>query len=338
MNEQGPTFRLFACCIPVMGARRSTLCDLQRHTFVFIPNALYCILTEQHGRTLNEVKSAYAHQHDQAIEEYFTFLIENEFGFWCDDPHLFPDISLEWKTPERITNAIIDADLNSRHDYGSIFRQLDDLGCKHVELRFYDALPLAALSAILVLTKESRLKSIDLLIRHEPGITPLAIERLTAENRRIAKLVIHDAPVNSAAITPAGVQLLFLNRHIDSPNCCGEVNAGYFFSNLQCFSEAQKFNTCLNKKISVDARGEIKNCPSMAKSFGNVCEVSLHDALARRDFQDLWFINKDRIDVCRDCEFRYVCTDCRAYISKPDNIYSKPSKCRYDPYTAQWRN
>jgi len=62
----------------------------------------------------------------------------------------------------------------------------------------------------------------------------------------------------------------------------------------------------------------------------------LHAALARTGFKDLWSINKDQIEVCKDCEFRYVCTDCRAFITDPDNRYSKPSTCTYDPYTAQW--
>ena len=29
-------------------------------------------------------------------------------------------------------------------------------------------------------------------------------------------------------------------------------------------------------------------------------------------------------------------TDCRAYIQDKNNIYSKPAKCNYDPYNAEW--
>jgi hypothetical protein len=36
-------------------------------------------------------------------------------------------------------------------------------------------------------------------------------------------------------------------------------------------------------------------------------------------------------------KFRYVCLDCRAYLSRPEDRYSKPAKCGYDPYTTQWR-
>ena len=47
-------------------------------------------------------------------------------------------------------------------------------------------------------------------------------------------------------------------------------------------------------------------------------------------------IKKDQISVCKDCEFRYVCTDCRAYTQNSGDQYSKPLKCNYDPYTATW--
>lgn len=75
----------------------------------------------------------------------------------------------------------------------------------------------------------------------------------------------------------------------------------------------------------------------MSHNYGNVSNTLLQDALKHKDFKKYWNINKDRIDVCKDCEFRYICTDCRAYIEEPDNIYSKPLKCGYDPYTNQWQ-
>ncbi|HLL83069.1 MAG TPA: SPASM domain-containing protein, partial [Longimicrobium sp.] len=111
---------------------------------------------------------------------------------------------------------------------------------------------------------------------------------------------------------------------------------GYFSVNLELFSEGQRFNSCLNRKISVDRFGEIRNCPSTPRSYGHVHDTSLHSALAHREFRELWEVNKDQVEVCRDCEFRYVCTDCRAYIAEPADRFSKPSKCTYDPYTARW--
>ena len=49
-------FRLFTCCFPIAGVERALVCDVQRKTYQFIPSALYEILTEHDGKTLNEVK------------------------------------------------------------------------------------------------------------------------------------------------------------------------------------------------------------------------------------------------------------------------------------------
>ncbi len=51
---------------------------------------------------------------------------------------------------------------------------------------------------------------------------------------------------------------------------------------------------------------------------------------------EYWRIKKDMIDVCKICEFRYICPDCRVFITDDTDILSKPKKCNYDPITAVW--
>jgi SPASM domain peptide maturase of grasp-with-spasm system len=338
-EARAPVFQLFACCIPVRGARRSLLCDVQRQTFQFIPNGLYEILTEHAGRTVDEIKTAYEHEYDEEIDEYLDFLLQHEFGFWCDDPERFPPLDLTWEAPERITNAILDVDARSDHDYPRLLAELDDLGCTALEVRCFHAPALAELRAILEAARYGRLRSIDLLAGFHPELTPEALRSLAQEHQRINSVVVCSAPeTRRLPPTATGVRIEYRAEAVDSPRCCGQVHPGYFVVELGTFAEGQRHNTCLNRKISVDARGEIRNCPSLPRSFGNARETSLHAALAHRDFAALWSINKDQIDVCKDCEFRYVCTDCRAYIQDERDLYSKPSKCSYDPYTAEWRS
>jgi radical SAM protein with 4Fe4S-binding SPASM domain len=75
----------------------------------------------------------------------------------------------------------------------------------------------------------------------------------------------------------------------------------------------------------------------MNLSFDNIKKEPLSVAISNKDFSALWYVNKDQIDICKDCEFRYVCTDCRVYIENHNNKkLSKPSKCKYNPYTATW--
>ena len=109
-----------------------------------------------------------------------------------------------------------------------------------------------------------------------------------------------------------------------------------FVNNLPFFTEAQHHNTCLNRKICIDENGDIRNCPAMKKSYGNIRDTTLKEAIEKPGFKDCWTICKDQIDVCKDCEFRYMCTDCRAFIKDPENLYSQPAKCTYNPYICLW--
>ena len=75
-------FKLFAHCIPVYGANRSIICDLQRKSFEFIPNILFEIITKHEGKTINQIEDLYGIENSDSIREYFNFLIEKEFIFY----------------------------------------------------------------------------------------------------------------------------------------------------------------------------------------------------------------------------------------------------------------
>jgi hypothetical protein len=76
----------------------------------------------------------------------------------------------------------------------------------------------------------------------------------------------------------------------------------------------------------------------MEHVYGNIRDTSLLEVVMYKNFCSLWNITKDKIDVCKDCEFRYACEDCRHHIKDKQNICSQPSKCQYNPYIAKWKN
>lgn len=333
-------FMLFANCIPVKGARRSLLCDLQSGRMKLIPNSLYEILTDHKNRPLPTIKAAYDHAYDEQIDEYFAFLADHDWGIWCEDPGEFPDLDLTFETPEQINNAIIDLGADSQHDFSAIVSQLEDLGCRALQIRFFVPFPYQALCDLLEGTALSKLRSIEILIPFDASVEEEQWLNLCRGYPRICRLVVHSAPENRTVHAVDHVDdmglLIFHTDVVSSHECCGIIDRVYFTSALETYTEALKHNNCLNKKISVDAKGHIRNCPSMARDYGHIDQVSLKEALGSESFKDPWHIAKDQIQICRDCEFRYVCTDCRAFVREPGNAYAHPAKCSYDPYTATW--
>ena len=132
------------------------------------------------------------------------------------------------------------------------------------------------------------------------------------------------------------VNLFFTKQRIED-SYCGNISQYFFINNMPFFIESQHYNTCLNRKVCIDEDGYIKNCLSMDKHYGNIKDVDLKEVVSSKEFQKLWHIKKDEIKVCKDCEFRHMCMDCRAYIKDPDDIYSQPAKCNYNPYIAKWK-
>ena len=332
-------FKLFASCIPVKGATRSTICDIQREKFYFIPNALCEILIEHKDKTFLEVKEAYDHEADEIIEEYFRFLIDKELLFFTEEPELFPDLDLTWKMPSTISNSIIDVNKDSDHDFVKIFSELNDLNCKALQLRFYDEIPYDQLVSILELTNDTRMEYIEVMVRYSTAMKISEMAKICRTFQRVGLVTVHNAPnTKSDPVEVKGLDtiVVYITDLIDSSTHCGVVHLSSFNANKTLFLEGQKHNTCLNRKISVDVEGNIKNCPTLKQSFGNINEVTFEEALQHDEFKKMWTINKNQIEVCKDCEFRFVCTDCRAMLEDPENIYSKPAKCSYDPYTASW--
>jgi SPASM domain peptide maturase of grasp-with-spasm system len=336
-SHDAPVFRLFACCLPVRGAVRSTICDLQRGEYHFIPSSLYEILTKHRDATLQELKAIVDPEAHETLEQYFAFLEEKELGIWTSEPESFPELNLNFEVPSVITNAIIDVDQDSSHDWEDLLRQLGDLGCQALQLRVFCELPLDAVDAALEPSMFGPLRSIDVLMKWTPEHEPETLRAFIKKHRRIQSVIVFGAPENRIErYFVDSAMLVFTSQNVASHAHCGQVLPGYFTVGTRFFLESVRFNNCLNGKVSIDARGEIRNCPSMPASFGSAKTTRLHAAVMNETFREFWEVNKDQVDVCRDCEFRYVCPDCRAWVRPSGERFAKPSKCSYDPYTATW--
>lgn len=336
-------FRLFANCIPVRGAKRSIICDLQRTSFKFIPNSLVDLLNELRTKCIEEVESSLECSEDrETLKDYLEFLTKNEFGFYCSKEELilFPDIDFKpSKTIEPlVTNAIIDVSPDSTHDYPRLLRELELLGCKHIQVRSYEQIGFVhSANHILSLAEGSRIQSIDFLAKYTTGVLEESLFPLTEKYSRLKEITVHSSPFKKIVKDGRGVSRLFyVEDAISSNQHCGIISPYYFAINVEAFGHAQNRNSCLHGKISIDEHGDIKNCPSMKVVFGNTRKNSLREALLSTHFKNHWNITKDQISICRDCEFRYICTDCRAFTLDTNTAYGKPSKCSYDPYTATW--
>lgn len=83
MSNEKKYIKMYACCIPVKGAARSALCDVQRNEYRLIPNALYDLLPFFDQLNKDELVLYYGDSNKETIAEYIDFLVDNEYAFFA---------------------------------------------------------------------------------------------------------------------------------------------------------------------------------------------------------------------------------------------------------------
>ncbi|MBW7675410.1 grasp-with-spasm system SPASM domain peptide maturase [Chryseobacterium chendengshani] len=332
---------VFSNCILVQGSKMTLICDLQLNNYFQIPNDLGEIIQFLKESSIEQCINFYGSENEVTIMSYIKFLINNNLAFIDNRIVLeLPKLDLAWDSYSKITNMVIEIDDNSFVE-SKIIKSIDELNVDAIDIISYTEISIELINQILVLFHDSKVSSINLFL-HYSLWNIKTIDKLVKNNVRVNKIVFHSSPYdNKQDNFNNSVNLIFIKKVILSCLNCGDVSPSYFSSNIKLFSESQVHNSCLNRKMSIDSNGNIKNCPSMSKTFGNIRNITLQNALNHTEFKKYWNLTKDSIDICKDCEFRYICTDCRAY-TEQTNInnegldISKPLKCGYDPYTGAW--
>jgi SPASM domain peptide maturase of grasp-with-spasm system len=329
-------------CLPVKGHRRSTVCDLPREEYKLIPNDMYDFLMEYENKLVSEI----AKDCDpEDLDSYLSYLEQHEYIFYCEDWEraLFTKIDMTYKYPGHISNLVLDIAENSDYEPARAIEIASKLGPVNVQVRGFDDVSLEYLQKLMAAINGVRIRSLEFIVKYSELLKVDDIEKLCEEYKQILSFVFHTAPYSKVeSVTIAQKlrrQIGFIEQPILDHTACGNISPHYFNSNITFYSESQSHNTCLNQKLSIDVDGNIKNCPSMPESFGNINEVTedeLGEIVKGKGFQKYWNIKKDDIKICRDCEFRHICTDCRAYREDESDMNSKPLKCGYNPYIAKW--
>jgi radical SAM protein with 4Fe4S-binding SPASM domain len=113
------------------------------------------------------------------------------------------------------------------------------------------------------------------------------------------------------------------------------------------FGKALGGNCCLDGEICVSAHGDVYPCiMERTRILGNTLSQSLEEIIEGYSAQSAWGLSKDRVPVCRDCEYRYACYDCPPLSKALAEMLEqrridgpvKDPLCTYDPYTGTWGN
>lgn len=332
--DRNKFFVVQADCIPVKGYKRSCLYDLTRKKYYFIPNSLAEILSEYNRLPINKLYQDF--DNNPVLDEYFKFLTEKEIIYLADEWELehFPNLCLDWKHPSKISTALIEVNETTQFDCIKLQALFDSLGIKHLQIRQVSLLRLDFITQLLTGLIDSRLKSIELIL-------PFTIDYINISkafkkiNPKTLLIYFFASQDNKSILEPALPRIILTKDPIESFFVEKSPNPKYFAVNIQSFTEAQQHHTFYNRKLFIDKQGQVKNSLFNAKTFGHIDLIDVAAIVGTEEFQEFWFIEKDNTSVCKDCEFRYMCTDQRVP-KKSGDQWVHSIDCRYNPYVAKW--
>jgi len=101
-------------------------------------------------------------------------------------------------------------------------------------------------------------------------------------------------------------------------------------------------HSCLAGQLAIAADGSVLPCVfARQEVLGDVGpDGELESIVAAKQTQTVWRATKDKVLVCADCEYRYVCFDCRITTDRSDGavpfLAAPNNRCAYNPYVGRW--
>jgi SPASM domain peptide maturase of grasp-with-spasm system len=324
--NQSDIILIFSNCIVVDGANRSSIYDLQRNKYYLIPKDLSKILNEiKNGDISIDILKKKYNKSIKIIEEYLFFLFENEIItiLPINIKKKFPDINLNWDYPAIITSCILEFHINIHVNIKKTIFELNNLNCKHIDLHFYFNVKYNELLKILKILDEVNLKSVSIYFFVNPiNINSSDFSKIINKYCFIISVFIFKCEVNSNE----QVNNSFIRRIAIAYEDLDIVNPNNFIVNMELFCESQNYNTYYNRKLIITDKININT--EFQVSFSSEIKEHLQNKFMN--------VNKNMIEICKDCEFRYMCIDKRTPHYNKIRGWHFETECNYNPYKAEW--
>lgn len=343
-------FILSSICKIVKGFNRSILIDYLRGDVRIISNQYADLISLLNRKKINSVINLIEKDSIDNFNEFLVFMLTNEFAFLTESKRRFPEISSKINDEDKlIKDTIIEVDckLYNSIDFGNIINKINNINCAAVQIRFLYSIDIDVINQIIACLRKTNINYVELHIEDGLTIDQNFYLELIKETPILSRVYLynsivdkkHECFLESDGYIPLLMGTLFLIKDEMIENCCGHISFHNLdFNDINLHNVITKFNGCLYKKVTIDKDGQVKNCPSIKNSYGHYSKVDIRQLIKDEKFNSLWKLKKDDIKVCMDCEFRYNCTDCRAFLTDESDIKSKPLKCGYNPYTNVWED
>ncbi|MET3026039.1 grasp-with-spasm system SPASM domain peptide maturase [Flavobacterium sp. UW10123] len=329
-------FNLFQCCKPVKGIKKGIIVDLQRKIIHKVPNQILDILEEYSQKNIYDLFADFNASKD-ILKSYIRYFIDNELVILSDNISEYPALSEDFLSPTVLESLSIEIE-NWTHYLDDFFKiKVNQLGLDAIKIIIKNT-DIECLANVIGSLETSKVKAVVLYIEYSSD-NMLKIEPLILDNPRILNVVFYNVTqqINQDVLNEkfsfdkaATVQEILYRNTIQDQNS--------FVLDVNLYHEALKHNLMFNRTLYIDSSGNIKLHGEDLKIYGNIQKQEITEIIEHVDFKLFWSIGKDQTQVCKNCEFRYICPDNRIpYKESPQEFeYKFKTKCNYDPYQGKW--
>ncbi len=333
-------FKKFSDALIVEGYNRSTIIDLTRKDYYFIPCEWGRFIEFFEGKAIIELESS-AEQSSE-IQEMYQFLLEKELFFITKYPERFPAIDLVWKNPSIITNIV--------WDYSDAFKSqvldlVEVLNIKAMHLRFTKYETLEVIQDMMLYFEYSGLKTIEVSCNFDSKLTIEMWAELVKKHQRLTLIIVFSSPQEKIEFFDNQKQHAIIQTlskmHFTHDVVKSNVHPASFRVNHELFIESNSYNSYTNGKLYLNNLGQVTSCVEDENIFFSMSDKmtsnSIKSLLSSEEFRSVSNVSKSLLDICRHCEFRHMCVDNRLPYKRSKNEWYHKIECNYNPYICKWR-
>lgn len=328
-------FMLFQCCIPIKGINSGIIVDFQRKSVYKVSNQIIDILNEYKSKNLFDLFNDFR-SNKNTLKKYIRFFVENELIIITENTNAFPNLETLYVKPNHLEIVTIEIVELMPHTEAFFTNTLDELGVRCLRLIMRGEIG-TNLQQILKYLKHSKIQSITLFVEYDTELESL-LRKIKKGNPRLAGIIFYNfkKKLKKTKIDFSHFDSLPLEKVLYK----GIQDSSNFSLNLNMYIESLKHNVSFNKTIFIDHLGNIKKYILDEVNYGNISNRDdIENALNKESIISFWNITKDKTEICKDCEFRYICTDNRIpFKTDEKKYYSHSQTCNYDPFSSKWIN
>jgi radical SAM protein with 4Fe4S-binding SPASM domain len=305
------------------GFNRTLVFDSLKSKIQFIPNDLYDVLLEK----------KFIISEEDIDGEYFEFLKENSLIFTDRKKILkrFTQLSYDFSINYDIGICVIELSKSTGENLSKLIEKED----KYTSINQFNFIFGSYTS------KTSILNFVDFICKYEVDLIELTfiegfneIDFLFSSLNDINRMFVINNFLD---------EKIKLNdtKYSNRMHSYVDIKSLKIYTSLFSFFESKFYNIYFYNKIFIDKDSNIKNSDKTSYSYGSLKElnqINFKEIINDKGFTKYWHSKKDETLICKDCEFRNLCSDNRVPNLNSKNIWIHSQECEYNPYISKWND